>query len=214
MRQTIWVVFALVLCTGFRLYSSKKPWSEVNNSRDSRTKIFVEYEHADTELEDDLPSTDVLHGETITVATAMDSIFDNINNIEASYIQLVDDQDPDYDDHKSNRTIKIKEGDASGTNLGQAQFTRKNGKITGCTITLGPDSYEDAKLFIGVTSHEIGHCLGLDHPHETTHSVMSYFRNDVYRIQNDDKMGIIFLYPIDRDKVREEATFGLSCATK
>lgn len=52
--------------------------------------------------------------------------------------------------------------------------------------------------------HELGHCLGLGHPHEKTSSIMSY-ANVTYeaKLSADDHAGIIYLYPEGGDIGRE-----------
>ena len=44
---------------------------------------------------------------------------------------------------------------------------------------------------------------------------MSYYmdRDAIYRLQNDDKMGITYLFPSDESKAKEINTLGLSCST-
>jgi hypothetical protein len=42
---------------------------------------------------------------------------------------------------------------------------------------------------------------------------MSYFRrSDDYRLMIDDKMALVFLYPIPTADVKEKNSFGLSCS--
>ena len=42
---------------------------------------------------------------------------------------------------------------------------------------------------------------------------MSYFTDsDEIRLLEDDKMGLIYLYPVDKNAAKETHTLGLSCS--
>jgi len=146
----------------------------------------------------------------------MDSIFTDYNNIAAAYVTLVDSSDTDYNaTNAERRTIYVYNRGTNGVQGGQADYITDKDGIVRCEISLNDDMYDDAKTYIGVTTHELGHCLGLDHPQEITKSIMSYFADSsIYRLQADDKMGITFLYPSDPSKGREDATFGLACSAR
>ena len=83
-------------------------------------------------------------------------------------------------------------------------------RVVGCNIKISDASSSNAKALTKTLTHELGHCLGLAHPQETTHSVMSYF-SDAIRLQIDDKMGLTYLYP-SSGSAKENATLGLACA--
>jgi hypothetical protein len=213
----VWIVAAFLYCTGFRVYNEKHPWKEVNNNSAATAKVFVIYERASDSLNNDLPDHDPLAGtSSITVEQAMDSVFDDYNSIQASFITLVDNADSDYSSAAAERrTIRIYNESAGGLNGGRATLVVDDDGVKGCDISLIDSAYENAKAYIAVVTHEIGHCMGLDHPQEITWSIMSYFHGDsVYRLQTDDKMGMVYLYPSDPDKAKEEPTFGLACSRK
>ncbi len=205
--------FYILMCLGFRTFNDKKTFN-INNSAPAKTKIFVDYDQATVALTNDLPSGDPLAGTaTVTVAAVMNSIFNDFNSIGASYVQLVDTTDTDYAAESKNRIILIRPAATQGLSGGEAQLEFDGTTVTGCRIDIKPEIYEKAKYFTMAVTHEIGHCLGLDHPQETTNAIMSYFHSDeLVRLQIDDKMGIVYLYPTNSSKAEEHATMGLSCA--
>lgn len=204
--------FYIFLSLGFRTFDDKKTFA-VDNSSAAKTKIFVDYDQGGVTLENDMPSGDSLAGTgPITVTAAMNSVFVDYNAISAAYVQLVDTADPDYAAEHLNRVITIRKGATDGLSGGEAKLEFSGSRVIGCRIDIKPALYDKAKLFVSAITHEIGHCLGLDHPQETVNAVMSYFNEGIPRLQIDDKMGIIYLYPNDAAKAKEKATFGMSCS--
>ncbi|MBX9767799.1 MAG: matrixin family metalloprotease, partial [Bdellovibrionales bacterium] len=202
----------IIFSLGFRTFSSQKTFA-VNNSSPAKTKIFLDFDQASVNLTNDLPSGDPLaNTNPITVSTAVDSVMTDFNSISAAYVQLVGTGDSDYAAESTNRVITIRKAGTEGLSGGEASLEYKDSVVTGCTIIIKPDVYEKASQLITAITHEVGHCLGLDHPQETVNAVMSYFSNGAIRLQIDDKMGISFLYPTDPTKAKENPTMGLSCA--
>lgn len=94
---------------------------------------------------------------------------------------------------------------------GYAQTTvNSEGNVIGCTITVGSFNSKASSLVRTIT-HEIGHCLGLDHPQETKYAIMSYFSENLIRLQDDDKAGLTYLYPADNAYSRR-SNLGASCS--
>lgn len=204
--------FYIFLTLGFRTFDDGKTFA-VDNSAPAKTKVFVDYDQAAVNLENDFSGDDPLAGpSTVTVAAAMNSVFNDYNSIAAAYIQLVDISDSDYAAESTDRVITIRKAPTDGLSGGEAKLKFEGSRVVGCNIDVKNIMYDNAKRFVSTITHEIGHCLGLDHPQDTVHAVMSYFNEDIARLQMDDKMGIIYLYPTDPDKAKEKATFGMSCS--
>ena len=122
---------------------------------------------------------------------------DTWSNITGAYIKLklteTDEttQPDEFDNLHLISVNKIK----SSTSAAYAIPISKDGIIIDCDIIIG-DHLHDVKGLAITLTHEIGHCLGLGHPHTSQNSIMSYryARNDV-KLSTDDKAGIIYLYP-------------------
>jgi len=216
-RNIFFIITAVFLCAGFRLYNKNQPWKSLSSTPVAATKLFVIYENATQLLENDLPASDPLFGTpTITVTQAMDSVFADYNSIAGAYVTLVDSSDVDFNPtNAERRTITVLNRGTNGVQGGDAQFESDGGGITACIISLTDPMYDNAKIYVRVATHEIGHCLGLTHPQEITKSVMSYFSDDsVYRLQTDDKMGLLFLYPTNPGASNEDPTFGMTCSKR
>lgn len=204
---------------GFRTFYAENLWPTSNSTQANR-KLFIIYDDASDSIKNDFVGTsDELSddGSTITVETAVDSIMSDFNSIASAYVELVDSEDIDYSQSfASDRTISISFGGSAGTTTGHAQMEYVNGEVVGCKIALESSLKDSAKEFIQTLTHEIGHCLGLDHAQDTVNSIMSYYmdRDAIFRLQNDDKMGITYLFPSDVSKAKEVSTFGLSCTPK
>lgn len=215
LKIIFWMCFSFLICSGFRSFPGNNRW-DVSSSSTANSKIFVSYTDGSETVTNDLTGDDALAGSgSVTVDQLMSSIFDDYNNIDASYLTLVSTSDSDYAARGTNRTIVITFGDASGVSSGEAKQTVEDGVVVGCKVNLESSLLDSAKSFTATVTHELGHCLGLDHPQELTQSIMSYFSDsDISRLQIDDKMGIIYHFPTDPDNVSETATLGLSCSRK
>ncbi|MBF0206955.1 MAG: matrixin family metalloprotease [Oligoflexia bacterium] len=220
----LFLVFVLTaMSLGFRLMDSSKHW-EISSSDPylwikpcDRSSTF---ESNSVHLGDSL-----FDRNNINITSALQSIADNVNNIYGSYLRLeIYPEDPSnppanshFDYNKANRrTIDIC-SDSYFLASGMAAWKTDRNSIIGCDISYVKKDLRDARTFVSVLSHEIGHCLGLHHPQELTHSIMSYFKDtDYYRYQIDDFIGIRYLYPAHIEGIdqKENNSLGLSCKYK
>lgn len=182
-------------------------------------------------LEFAFPSTDAI----------ITSVFEDFNLIEESFVQLrwyaeeltVSGEPPEAFSEASarHRTIDVCSSSTSYEAVAHAapepndtvcddtEFAEQNksycseNRVAACQVVLEPSYFTlSTDLFVHVLTHELAHCLGLLHNHETTASVMSYLseRQQTVRLQLDDKLGIIYLYPRNGDSARESVNFGLT----
>lgn len=210
------LILTSLLLLGFRVSPTGNLWS-IDRSSTSSSKLFVVYAYPTRDLRNDLATGDPLAGSaTVTIQQLMNSIFDDYNSVQGAFVTLVDSSDTDFAALSANRTIRIEDGGTAGlTSGGEAEQTWDGSQVIGCRISLKPLVFDAAKIFVDAVTHEIGHCLGLNHPMETTNSVMSYYKeSNTLRLQVDDKMGITYLYPVNPSKGKEDPTLGLSCARR
>jgi hypothetical protein len=225
MYRIILIIFSLLIMSGFRILVS-----ETWNTKESSPTLWVKVcdDMIDAEIDDnDLSTNDPLYGQNIDVRAVVESIIRDVNRVDKSWIRLAlypaDPQNPgtpaNGDDTftlalAENRTIEICE--SSPTNPfqgGEARPEIEGDEIVGCKIQMNQKARKKARSFTATLTHEIGHCLGLDHPQETRNAIMSYFHSKKqYRLMIDDKMGLIHLYPEDGISLKEKANFGLKCS--
>lgn len=217
LKKIIWLFLTSSWCLGFRVWPNMDLW-EIDASSEAQSKLFVVYAEATREVTNDLPSDDPAAGSgTITIQQLMNSVFNDYNSIQGAFVILTDVNDPDYSAAAaSHRTITIELANPTALGAGgQTYHTRTENRLTGCRIVMKGGAYSSAKSYVGTVTHELGHCLGLDHPQDSTNSIMSYFNtNSTVRLQPDDKMGILYLYPTNPEKAKESATMGMSCARR
>lgn len=204
------------LSLGFRVFPGVTGW-KINTSSTAARKVFITLTASGRTMNNDLPSSDSLAsgGSTLTEAQLIGSIINDFNAIQKSKLILALDSDTDFAANSTDKRIYIEAGDAAGASSGEAQLSFSGSAIVGCRIRLTDAAFGSAKTYIALVTHELGHCMGLDHPQDTVWSVMSYFYNDeVYRLSIDDKMGMVYLYPKSNSDRSERATFGVSCSRR
>jgi hypothetical protein len=211
---TICWTLMLFLSAGFRVYPGGNRWT--NSISDP--KIWIRF------CEDYIPTkndlNDSLEGTTLTHAALVSSILADYNSLPPSFLVLADaTTDPAYSSTlHSERVITICKGSTQALIAGFAQpkYSVDGSRQIGCEIQFTTKILESAKDYVATITHEIGHCLGLDHSHDTRYAVMSYFADTkkYFRLQTDDKMGIATQFARDPNLSREEATLGLSCQAR
>lgn len=144
--------------------------------------------------------------------------FQKWNEVDGSYLVMTPILDPtaSIDGDDSRNSIVVKSIDSLSAAAFAQPFNRstKNesdqseaesdtNTIHDCDISVSKKSVKAKELFSTLV-HEIGHCIGLGHPHTNYHSIMSYARpSGTNRLGLDDMAGIIFLYPEDEQDVKE-----------
>ncbi len=180
----------------------------------------------------DFPPGDPLHGVSdVSFDRMIQTIIDDYNDIPSSFIRLARYPDDPVNpgtpatgdsaftvEKAAQRTITVCFGTPSS--LGAAGYATwkvdSTGKfIVSCEVILTDALKGSAKNFTRTLTHELGHCLGLGHPQEMTHALMSYFSSpELTRLQPDDKNGMTHLYPSEAAYGEETPSFGLSCVPK
>lgn len=210
-----WIILVPCLLFGFRVIPGLQTW-DIDSTSVTNSKLFLVFENGTESLTNDLTGDDPLAGPaTVTIQQVMNAIMNDYNNIQGAFITLADRTDPDFATRGENRTITVTNGAAIGlTSGGYARPIMKSGKIVGCDIVMTSAYFKTSTLLTRGITHEVGHCLGLNHPMDTTKAVMSYYYDSQpnNRLQIDDKMGILYLYPTDPQGAKEQPTLGLSCA--
>ena len=125
-------------------------------------------------------------------------------DVEDSFVEPVlaaqEGPGPNSEDNINNIAIGSGSWSDSGSALPTTGKTDSDSQyIVDCDITLDADT--DAERFSLTVLHELGHCLGLLHPHYSTKSVMSYSHaSKKFELALDDKAGLTVLYPVSYEK--------------
>lgn len=221
-KVSVTVLYAS-LCFGFQVYPGGNKWSVTKED----PTIWVKFCTTDSFGTNDLPDGDSGASlATTDFAGINGTIFSDYNNISGSFIRLAaypaDPSNPGAPatgdstftlTKAETRTIEVCFGSTAGGSAGYAKQKWSGVNVEGCTITLGESSTDSTKEYVRLLTHEIGHCLGLNHVHESTTAIMSYFSTE-HRLQNDDKSGLVYSYPNEASYGVEGNTMGFACAAQ
>ncbi len=215
MNKLKFLGFILLLsCTlGFRIFSGGNLWLV---GKEDPT-LYLRFCENMVPEENDVESSDPLFNTVITHNSLVDSIMNDYNQISGAYVVLQDSARATsfHSVFHQHRIIDICFSYQQDNIEGHAspKYDAEYEHYNGCEIKVGKKTVVKAKRLLRTLTHEIGHCLGLDHSFDTRHAIMSYF-SDSYRLQSDDKAGITYLYPENPEDVKEIPTFGLSCGAR
>lgn len=217
MKKFIFWILFLFFSSGFQVLTSYR-WA----ISESSPTLYIDLcdDIYDLTLDTgDLPNGDIMSNGLGNVAGEIvaQSVLDDFEAVVPSYLDFtLLPQNPSTTELNSarNKTIKVcVESSNNPFEGGHAQPDFEDGKFIGCSIVLAKAVKDDILDFTSTLTHEIGHCVGLDHPQETSHAIMSYFTNkDEIRLLIDDKMGLVHLFPKDGYDLDEKPTLGLSCS--
>ena len=209
---------------GFRVLTTKR-WRVSESDRTLWVKMCPDMSSKSLPA-NSIPDGDPLAGLHPTIKQTVQAVLDNYNQIGCSYMRLAlypDDPDnppaPEPGDStftktaSSDRTIDLCFNEDGNPFVGgRTKFEVSGKRIVGCNITMGKDTNGDVLNFTETLTHELGHCIGLDHPMDTVNAIMSYFHSDEdFRLLMDDKMGITHIYPKASCDLKEKNTLGLRC---
>jgi len=145
-------------------------------------------------------------------------------NVETSYIELevtldanveVDDDDETFAIVVEEQASKTIAAAALPSFISQDPDPSPREKdehiIHDCDIIISSASVS-AKSLLRTLVHELGHCLGLGHPHSNYLSIMSYASlNNEAKLGLDDEAGVSFLYP--SPGLSQDVNYLTSCGT-
>lgn len=115
-------------------------------------------------------------------------------------------------DDKVNNIVVQKSQSASTAAYATPEVADDSTEISDCDIVIN-DIKTSVQSFLSTVTHELGHCVGLGHPHTNYESIMSYSRGgSSYRLGTDDRAGAIYLYP-DPSYVSDKPKELISCGS-
>jgi hypothetical protein len=190
------------LCTGFVLLGKNKSTLPVT---ESNPEIDFVYD-PNGEVPPMSKKEELLEGQYASLSDQelfpilLQIAMDQWNNVRGSYLRmkLVPSDSTPQRSREDNMNVILAE---KNTNASTAAFATPESDpdnptvISDCDISVSLTDVSASSLLETIT-HEIGHCVGLGHPHNNYGAIMSYSRGgSSYKLGADDKAGTIFLYP-------------------
>lgn len=141
---------------------------------------------------------------------------DQWNSIRGSFLQFQlttrTGELPISQEDRSNHIVVKKNPSASTAAYAAPHGIDDENVIADCDIVIN-DVKVTVMSFMETMTHELGHCVGLGHPHSNYNAIMSYSRGgNSYRLSSDDKAGAIYLYP-DPQYVQGNSKELIGCGT-
>lgn len=134
------------------------------------------------------------------MAILLQMAMDQWNNVRGSYLRMeVVNSEVKLERNQEDKlnVIVIEKNTNVSTAAYATPFSNSDNplEISDCDISISTTPVSALSMLITLT-HELGHCVGLGHPHNNYGAIMSYSRTDrTFRLGADDKAGAIFLYP-------------------
>jgi Matrixin len=150
------------------------------------------------------------------VPILLQEAMDQWNTVRGSYLRFELQSDTEQlslnkSDNVNNIVVQ-KVPSASTAAYASPEVADGSTTISDCDIVIN-NTKVSALSFLETVTHELGHCVGLGHPHTNYGAIMSYSRGgSSYRLSSDDKAGAIFLYP-DPNYVSSEPKELVGCGS-
>jgi hypothetical protein len=202
--------------------SQLKPRLPVNPSSPTVTFLWNGDAPELTEKEDVLDGSFADSSDQDLMAALLTRAMNTWNSVPTAYVVLNLQQDAsahiDENDETFSIVVEAQDSEAVAAAALPSFMTRDPDPtalesdphvIHDCDISVSNSSVS-AKSLLRTLVHELGHCLGLGHPHSSYRSIMSYSSlDDSANLALDDKAGVSFLYPEPSES--EDVRYLTSC---
>lgn len=216
MSALVITLLTVPLLTGFVLLGKREARLPVTPDSPSVTLLWSTDGKAPkiTEKEDFKGGIYANHTDADLTPILIQEAIDQWNSIPGSYLRFSVENTsgeltPDSEDSQNFIVVK-KAPSASVAAYAAPNVDPETSIIKDCDIVIN-DVKTTALSLLETLTHELGHCVGLGHPHTNYGAIMSYSRQGKsYRLSSDDKAGAIFLYP-DPDYTHDQPQELVGC---